>query len=51
MIDNRISGKSKAFDSSADLMSIMLGSDLFRNDHELIKDELVTFFLAGFKTI
>lgn len=29
----------------------MLGSELFSKDHELIKDEIVTFFVAGFKTI
>jgi cytochrome P450 len=51
MIDSRRSGAKKSYDKSSDLLSILLASDIFHNEDELIKDEIVTFFLAGMKTI
>ena len=51
MIDDRRSGSQKSYDNSSDLLSILLSSDVFNGEDELIKDEIVTFFLAGMKTI
>lgn len=51
MIDGRRSGQKESYLGDADLLSIMLSSDLFSKEDELIKDEIVTFFVAGFKTI
>jgi cytochrome P450 len=51
MIDDRRSGSQKSYGESSDLLSILLSSDVFHGEDELIKDEIVTFFLAGMKTI
>lgn len=32
-------------------MSILVNSEIFSNDDELVKQEIFTFFLAGMKTI
>lgn len=50
-MDERKSGKGKSYDGSADLLSILLESEIYKNEPELIKYELYTFFLAGMKTI
>lgn len=51
LMDERKSGKGKSYDGSADLLSILLESEIYKNEPELIKYELYTFFLAGMKTI
>ena len=51
MIDERRSGAKKSYDSTADLMSILLTSGTFEGNDNLIIDEIVTFFSAGMKTI
>ena len=51
MIDQRRSGAEKSYDSTADLMSILLSSDTFEGNDNLIIDEIVLFFSAGMKTI
>lgn len=53
MIDERRSGVNKGYlgGESADLLSILLKSDIFNGEDEMIKDEIVTFFLAGMKTV
>jgi len=51
MIDERRSGVSHSYDDSADLLSILINSDIFKDHDDLIKAEIFTFFLAGMKTI
>lgn len=45
----RRSGKSKSYEGD-DLLSILTSTDFLGNDN-LIIDEIVTFFLAGMKTM
>lgn len=51
ILTERRQGESSSYDESNDLLSILTSSDLFKNDDELIKNEVFTFFLAGMKTI
>ncbi len=50
MINERRSGKTQSY-SQEDLLSIMINTDFFQGNDELIIDEVMTFFLAGMKTI
>lgn len=50
MIDDRRSGKTNSYGDS-DLLSILTVSEFFVGNDDLIKDEIVTFFFAGMKTI
>ena len=50
MITERRSGKSQSY-SQDDLLSILINTDFFQGNDELIIDEVITFFLAGMKTI
>ena len=38
-------------ENDSDLLSILIHSDLYRDDEDLIVDEIVTFFGAGMRTI
>ena len=38
-------------DNDSDLLSILIKSDLYKDDEELLVDEVITFFGAGMKTI
>jgi cytochrome P450 len=52
LINERRSGHTKSYDSSDDLLSILITSDFYKNsDDNLIIDEIFTFFFAGMKTI
>ena len=51
VIDHRRQGKTKSTTGEEDLLSILLSSELYRNDDEKTKDELIIFFLAGNETI
>ena len=48
MIDERRLSKSK---DENDLLTILMTTEFFRGDDNLIIDEIITFFLAGMKTI
>lgn len=50
MINERRSGKSKSYEGD-DLLSILTSTDFFQGNDNLIIDEIVTFFLAGMKTM
>jgi cytochrome P450 len=49
-MEDRRSGKNKSADGD-DLLSILLTNDYYKNDDELIIDEIFTLFLAGSKTV
>jgi cytochrome P450 len=49
IIDNR--RQNLGSDDSNDMLSILLNSEIYSKDDELMKDELFTMFLAGMKTI
>ena len=51
IINERRSGKSRTYDEAADLLSILLNTEFYQDQDELMIDELLTFFLAGMKTI
>jgi cytochrome P450 len=51
IINKRRKGESKTYDDQADLLSILLSTDFYKNEDELMIDEVITFFLAGMKTI
>jgi len=51
IMDERRSGHKSSYDNGADLLSILLSSEIFVNDDDLIKGEIFTFFFAGMKTI
>ena len=38
-------------ENDSDLLSILINSDLYRDDEDLVVDEIVTFFGAGMRTI
>lgn len=50
IIQERRSGKTKSYDQD-DLVSILTTTDFFSGNDEMIIDEVITFFLAGMKTI
>jgi len=50
IIQERRSGKTQSYDQE-DLVSILTTNDFFAGDDEMIIDEVITFFLAGMKTI
>jgi len=50
-IKERRSGKTKSVDTHADLLSILIESEMYEKDDEMIIDEIFTFFLAGMRTI
>lgn len=50
--EDRASGKQKAFtEGSDDLIGILLENEFYRGNMPLIVDEIITFFLAGMKTV
>lgn len=51
IIEKRRQGLSKTYDQQSDLLSILLSTDFYKNEDELMIDEVITFFLAGVKTI
>ena len=52
IIADRRDGKSKAYrEGAADLLSILLGNDLYKDDDDMIIDEIMMLFLAGSKTV
>ena len=51
MINDRKSGASKSFSEESDLLSILIGTEIYKDHDELIIDEIITFFFAGMKTI
>jgi cytochrome P450 len=50
MIDERRSGQQSSL-LKDDLLSILISEEFFKGNDNLIIDEIVTFFLAGMKTI
>jgi cytochrome P450 len=50
-INERRQGMTTSSESHADLISVLIESELFKNDDELIIDEIFTFFAAGMRTI
>ena len=50
MINDRRAKKSHE-KIEGDLIQILIDTDFFQNSDELILDELITFFIAGMKTI
>jgi cytochrome P450 len=50
MINDRRAKKSHE-KTEGDLIQILIETDFFENSDELILDELITFFIAGMKTI
>jgi len=52
IIKDRKTGKGKSFyENSPDLLTILLGNELYKNDEDMIIDEVLTLFLAGSKTV
>ena len=49
-MEDRRSGRNKSA-SGEDLLSILLTNDYYKNDDEMIIDEIFTLFLAGSKTV
>jgi cytochrome P450 len=50
MVRERRSGKSQAL-QEGDLLSILTTAEFFKGRDDLIIDEIITFFMAGMKTI
>lgn len=44
-------GSSTSYSDANDLLSILTTANIFSDDDELIKQEILAFFLAGMKTI
>ena len=51
MLTDRRQNKAEQDSSQSDLLSILMQSEFFEGNDDLILDELITFFLAGMKTI
>lgn len=52
IIADRKAGKSGSFkDGSNDMLGMLLESDFYKTRPELIIDEIITFFIAGLKTV
>ncbi len=51
LIDDRRKGNSKTYDKEADLLSILLSTEFYEGRDDLMIDEILTFFVAGMKTI
>ena len=51
IINDRRNGKSHTYNDDSDLLSILLSTDFYKDQDDLMVDELITFFLAGMKTI
>jgi len=53
ILNDRRSGKSmgKREDGSEDLLSILLSTEFYKGQDNVMLDELSTFFLAGMKTV
>jgi len=50
IINERRSGQSKSTNET-DLLTILIGTELFCRNDDFIIDEIITFFFAGMKTI
>jgi len=51
MLTDRRQNKAEDDSSQGDLLSILMQSEFFEGNDDFILDELITFFLAGMKTI
>lgn len=51
MIDERRSGVSPSKRRDGDLLTILMSSEFYVNQDDMMIDEIFTFFLAGMKTI
>lgn len=47
ILDDRRARKTKKLTDCDDLLDIMINDDLFKNDDESIRDEMLGFYLAG----
>lgn len=51
LIDDKRKSNSKTYDEEADLLSILLSTEFYEGKDDLVIDEILTFFVAGMKTI